>query len=602
VRAGFQVICRLVVFVGAAVAAVHTQSLAQQEEAVPAATPAAAPTAAATPAATAPPATATPPAVTPPGAPAATQPAPQPVPSGPSVTTVYEERIAAKVTGIEDGQLVIATDPVRKIPLDEVAIVDLGNAPELAAEWVGQVNHDVVQVGGAAGGNGIQDVQIRLNGLADGKNIKQIVALTRGGKGRGIWRLDTARTPNWKLALERNGTSTSADVYVEPINQDCFDRQIEITVTYEDGGTAKTALKVTTHTDHQLKVGAAAAAAPAAESAGPPSVAVYGRDKSLIRGELVSLDDESVAVKTGWSTEPVKLPLASVRGIGLTSVGTAADRAQFDARLADPAAEDTALVLGREKEVSQITGVAHGVGEGKLRFTFEGDDRSINVGRLIGVVYAKGPKKSPEAKPYQLAHLLSGDLLAGRWESADDNQLSVQTAWGAVVLPRGAVARVVFRNGKVTFVSDLEPASVEQVPYFGRLMPWCHDQAFDGGPLKLKGKTYPKGLAVHSRCVLTYAIDGEYESFKAMVGFDESSQGRGRVICRVLGDDKELFVNPDLAATAEPVAIDVTLSGVKQLSLEIDYGEAEDTGDRVIWAEARLFRAEKMPEKMPEKK
>jgi hypothetical protein len=573
-----------VAFVGAALTSGDAPCLAQQDA------PAATPPAAAPPAAPTTPPTATPPAG---AAPAAAQPAAQPLPSGPSVTTVYDERIAAKVTGIEDGQLVIATDPVRKIPLEEIGLVDLGNTPELAAEWVGQVNHDVVQVGGAAGGNGIQDVQIRLRGLADGKNIKQIVALTRGGKGRGIWRLDTARTPNWKLAMERSGTSTSADIYVEPINQDCFDREFEITITYEDGSTAKTSLKSTTHTDHQLKVGAAAAAVPAAESAGPPSVAVYGRDKSLVRGELVSLDDETVAVKTGWSAEPVKLPLASVRGIGLTSAGTAADRQQFDARLADPAAEDAALVLGREKEVSQITGVAHGVSEGKLRFTFEGEDRSINLGRLIGIVYAKGPKKSPEAKPYQLAQLLSGDMLAGQWQSADDNQLSLLTAWGAVNVPRSAVARVVFRNGKVTFVSDLEPAAVEQVPYFGRLMPWCRDQGFDGGPLKLKGKTYAKGLAVHSRCVLTYAIDGEYESFKATVGFDESSQGRGRVICRLLGDDKELFVNPDLAATADPVAIEVSLSGTKQLSLEIDYGETEDTGDRVIWADARLFRGEK---------
>jgi hypothetical protein len=554
----------------------------------PPAAPAAAAPAAAAPAATTPPATPTPTA-----APAAPQPVAQPAPSGPSVTTVFDERIAGKVTGIEDGKLLIATEPARQIPLEEIASVDLGNTPDLSAEWVGQVNHDVVQVGGAAGGNGIQDIQIRLRGLVDGKNVKQVVALTRGGKGRGIWRLDTARTPNWKLALERNGTSTSADAYLEPINQDCFDREFEITVTYEDGSTAKTSLKSTSHTDHQLKVGAAAAAAPAAETAGPASVAVYGRDKTLVRGELVALDDESVSIKTSWSAEPVRLALASVRGIGLTSVGTAADRQQFETRLADAAAEDTALVLGREKEVSQVIGSAHGVSEGKLQFTFEGEDRSINLGRLIGIVYAKGPKKSPDAKPYQLAQLLSGDVLAGVWQTADDNQISLQTAWGPVSVPRTAVARVVFRNGKVTFVSDLEPASVEQVPYFGRLMTWSRDQAFNGNPLKLKGKAYAKGLAVHSRCVLTYAIDGEYESFKATVGFDESSQGRGRVVCRVLGDDKELFANPDLAATAEPVAIEVGVAGVKQLSLEVDYGEAEDTGDRVLWADARLFRGEK---------
>ncbi|MGH7137706.1 MAG: NPCBM/NEW2 domain-containing protein, partial [Pirellulales bacterium] len=402
----------------------------------------------------------------------------------------------------------------------------------------------------------------------------------------------TARTPNWKLALERSGTAATADIYVEPINQDCFDREIEITVTYDDGATAKTSCKATTHTDHQLKVGAAAAAAPATESQGPPNVVIYGRDKSVLRGELLSLDDETVAVKTAWAAE-VKLPLADVRGIAVSSVGAVADRQKFDHRLGNPTAEDTAFVLGREKDVSEIVGAAHGAAEGKLRFTFEGEDRSINLARLVGLVYAKSPRKSSEAKPYQVAHLLSGDLLAGNWMSADENQLEFETTAGKLVLPRAGVASVSFRNGKVTFLSDLDPASVEETPYFGRLMSYRRDQSLSGGPLKLKGKTYAKGLAVHSRCVLSYALDGEYTTLKATLGFDESAQGRGRVACRVLGDGRELFAEPDLAATAEPVNIEISLAGVKELSLEVDYGEGEDTLDRVIWANVRLFRGEK---------
>jgi hypothetical protein len=522
---------------------------------------------------------------------AATIPAAQPAPAGPNVTTVYDERIAAKVTGIEDGKLVIASDPLRQIPLEEIAVVDFGNLPEFAAEWVGQVNHDTVQVGGAAGGNGIQDVLIRLRGLVDGKNIKQIVALTRGGKGRGIWRLDTARTPNWKLALERSGTAATADIYIEPINHDCFDREIEITVTYDDGTTAKTSLKVTGHTDHQLKIGAATAATPAGDTQGPPNVVIYGRDKSVLRGELVSLDDETIAIKATWAAE-LKLPLTNVRGIAVPTVGTVADRQKFDARLAGPAADDTALVLGREKDLSEISGVAHGVAESKLRFTFEGEERSINLARLVGLVYAKSPRKTSEAKPYQIAHFVSGDLLAGTWRSANENQLEFETAAGKLTLPRSAVARVVFRNGKLTYLSDLDPSSVEETPYFGRLLSYRRDQSLEGGPLKLKGKSYAKGLAVHSRSVLIYDLDGEYKTFKATIGFDESSHGRGRVACRLLGDGRELFAEPDLAATGEPADLDVSVAGVKQLSLEVDYGEAEDTGDRVVWADARLFRGD----------
>ena len=41
------------------------------------------------------------------------------------------------------------------------------------------------------------------------------------------------------------------------------------------------------------------------------------------------------------------------------------------------------------------------------------------------------------------------------------------------------------------------------------------------------------------------------------------------------------------------IAIEVSTAGGKQMSLEIDFGEGQDVGDRVIWAEPRLFRAEK---------
>ena len=90
--------------------------------------------------------------------------------------------------------------------------------------------------------------------------------------------------------------------------------------------------------------------------------------------------------------------------------------------------------------------------------------------------------------------------------------------------------------------------------------------------------------------VLTYAIDRKYAKLKATVGFDESVPKRGRVACRVLGDGRELFAEPDLRADAEPKAIELDVKGVAQLTLEIDFGEDENICDRVIWAGARLYR------------
>ncbi len=53
---------------------------------------------------------------------------------------------------------------------------------------------------------------------------------------------------------------------------------------------------------------------------------------------------------------------------------------------------------------------------------------------------------------------------------------------------------------------------------------------------------------------------------------------------------KELYANPDLRADAPPVALDLPVAGARQLRLVVDFGQGQDTGDRVIWANARLYR------------
>ncbi|HEX4149427.1 MAG TPA: NPCBM/NEW2 domain-containing protein, partial [Pirellulales bacterium] len=107
---------------------------------------------------------------------------------------------------------------------------------------------------------------------------------------------------------------------------------------------------------------------------------------------------------------------------------------------------------------------------------------------------------------------------------------------------------------------------------------------------RVNGEAFAKGLAVHARSTLTYALDAGFETFKATVGFDDSRSGLGRVACRVLGDGKVLYAEKDLRGDQKPVPLSLSVRGVRNLTLEVDFGEAENTGDRIIWGNARLLR------------
>jgi hypothetical protein len=62
------------------------------------------------------------------------------------------------------------------------------------------------------------------------------------------------------------------------------------------------------------------------------------------------------------------------------------------------------------------------------------------------------------------------------------------------------------------------------------------------------------------------------------------------VACRILADDREVYNNANLRQDGNPVPLKVEVAGAKQLVLEIDFGESQDIGDRVVWAGARVFR------------
>ncbi len=204
---------------------------------------------------------------------------------------------------------------------------------------------------------------------------------------------------------------------------------------------------------------------------------------------------------------------------------------------------------------------------------------------------ASRPDPDQPDHPRATFDLPGGVSVTGKWKELEAAKWKVETPWGQDVnLPAPDVQAVKFRGGRVTYLSDLEPSKVEESPFFGRMFPYKRDVSLLGEPLKVDGKSFDRGLAVHSRSSLTYDLNRRYATFEALLGFDEASKGKGRVDCRVFADGKEIYANPDLRADSPPVPLKLAVEGAEQLRLLVDFGKGQDTGDRVIWANARLTR------------
>ena len=252
----------------------------------------------------------------------------------------------------------------------------------------------------------------------------------------------------------------------------------------------------------------------------------------------------------------------------------------------DPEAEKAA-----ERQVAGVEGNVQQIALGKLSLVVGSETRKVALGRVVGIVMAAHAAAPQQETFHQVFELASGEKMSGQLIGIKDDSLAIHTRYGDdVQLPRGEVTAITCRGGKATYLSDLEPTSVEEVSYFERPLGYHRDQNLSGGPLAVRGTTYRKGLAVHSRCVLTYALDGRYELFRARLGFEDGVPVAGSIACRVLADDRELFNNASFRADAEPVSLKLDLAGAKQLVLEVDFGEMQNVGDRIVWGAARVVR------------
>lgn len=431
--------------------------------------------------------------------------------------------------------------------------------------------------------NGIRDLFLTLSGLRPAK-IRQITVNCQTDKGQAAWRLDTSDSEDAPLVIRRSGTEASADLFLEPPAGDCHQKDFTVMVNYEDGQAANTNAKAGEHTSSTLPVD------PKTPGVAWPDAWVYLTDDEKLFGKLEGIEQENLRLTTPWQ-DHLSVPLTRVLGIHVGLLDRKETPESFAKRLKTRGSEDLLLAQTKKGEVIAIPGIMEGTDLDKLRFRYQNRTRTLPLQQVEGLVLAARPDSRPDEELRPTFALLGGARISGRWKDLDSTTWQIDTAWGQTLnLPATEVETVHLRGGKMSYISDLKPGKVEETPYFGHRLSWRKDVNLVGEPLRMNGLTYEHGVAVHSRCSLTYDLAGRYSTFETLVGFDDAVKGRGRVDCRVIADGKELYANPDLRADGPPVRLKLPVAGIEQLRLIIDFGRGQDTGDRVIWANARLYR------------
>lgn len=172
---------------------------------------------------------------------------------------------------------------------------------------------------------------------------------------------------------------------------------------------------------------------------------------------------------------------------------------------------------------------------------------------------------------------------------------------GTIGIPIQELSHISFLGGRCQYLSDIEPKKTTE--HLGNLflakLPFKKDRNVLGKQLRIKGKTYPKGLGVHAYSKLEYDLAGGFQKFQATIGLDDSARpplqgagtGTGAVVFRVWLDGKKI-TEKSMKFSDPPQELDLSVANGQTLAIEVDFGDKNLSAalDRANWCGARLIR------------
>jgi len=267
-------------------------------------------------------------------------------------------------------------------------------------------------------------------------------------------------------------------------------------------------------------------------------------------------------------------PLARNRG---DDEAIAAVRAWIERMPAGPKPPEVRLATLKPLIIvgAEVTLSAEVVGEGIRRVEFFRGDSPDPIARAESPPYRATWKPTTEG-----SYLLTARAIDARGASA--------TSGGAMVT---VIPPPPPSEGPATYLDDLRwTRATNGYGPVERRKSNGEEGAGDGRPIRLRGKTYERGLGVHAASEIRFALDGSPALFLADVGVDDETGGAGRVSFQVWADGEKTFDSGPLddRTRVRPIRVDVT--GKRELVLIVtDAGDGIGS-DHADWADARLVR------------
>ncbi|MFM7096199.1 MAG: NPCBM/NEW2 domain-containing protein [Gemmataceae bacterium] len=264
-------------------------------------------------------------------------------------------------------------------------------------------------------------------------------------------------------------------------------------------------------------------------------------NSTMIKGDMIHMD-----LPGG---EKITAPAAKVSWV-LFKAQVASDRATWSERISKKRKRDVVAILKKDADnpmgiLNLLEGtLGKGSEDGKtIEFSTVGATRPIPVpqANLHGLVFLRSLDADAMPVLCKVIDKSKSEFLASKIMIEKETMKITTSAGLDITLPTTSIHKLDFSKGKLAYLSDIEPSKVILSQDEERLSAYRKDTNLDGGPIRINGVSYAKGIAMLATTDLEFDLKGEYREFKAIAGFDDLVGGiEGSVILEIEGDGKQL--------------------------------------------------------------
>ncbi len=330
-------------------------------------------------------------------------------------------------------------------------------------------------------------------------------------------------------------------------------------------------------------------------AAGVVGVVVQLADGSVIQGRQYVADGSRARITLAGG-EVVEPPTGIVQTVLCGLLQTAELKSDW-ARLTSMKTDADLLIVRSGSGLDYQKGILHEVTEDVVRFDLDGKVLPAKRAKVFGLVYHHGAAVAMRSPICRITDA-AGSLWVVQSLSLGDKLQWTTPAGVSAAQPLENIARIDFSAGKLLYLSDLKPDSIAWTPFFAASEPPAamkrfyaprFDRGFDSPMLRLGHVDYQKGIALHSRTQLVYRLPERFSRFLAVAGIADAVRPAGKVRLVLRGDDKVLF-EAAFAGGDKPRPLDVDVTGVRRLTILVDFEDGINRGDHLLLCNARMSK------------